>query len=89
VKRKRFSVEQIVVVLKQAEVGVICSSVQSFSHICSAVDLLVRGSPEGEPKVFVRAFMPLRSLRRDGSYRDSAACPTSYRPRDATWLMPA
>jgi len=50
---------------------------------------VVLGSPEGEPKVFVWAVMPLRSFPIGGSCPDTAACPSSCRPRDATWQPPA
>src|SRR5208283_178241 len=50
--------------------------------------LVVLGSPEGEPKVFVVAFMPLRSLPRGGSCPDTAACPTSCRLRGAVLPPP-
>src|SRR5580698_8336933 len=45
--------------------------------------VVVLGSPEGEPKLVSRAFMPLHSLLLDGSYPDSAACPTLCRPHAA------
>src|ERR1700722_2248047 len=51
--------------------------------------VVVLGSPEGEPKFVSRAFMPLHSLLLDGSYPDSAACPTSCRPHDAAARQPA
>src|ERR1700692_3219060 len=50
---------------------------------------LVLGSPEGEPKVFVWAFMPLRSLLRGGSCPGSGAYPTSCRLRGVVLLLPA
>ncbi len=49
---------------------------------------MVLGSPEGEPKVFARAFMPLRSLRPSGSCPDTAARPISCRPRGEGLPLP-
>src|SRR5208283_2732766 len=51
--------------------------------------LVVLGSPEGEPKVFAGALMLLRSLPTAGSCPGSDACPTSCRPHDAVWPLPA
>src|SRR6516164_8633426 len=47
------------------------------------------GSPEGEPKCFGWAFMPLRSLPPSGSCPCSAACPIWCRPRGADARRPA
>jgi hypothetical protein len=49
----------------------------------------VLGSPEGEPKVFAGAFMPLRSFAPGGSCPDTAACPNSCRPHAAVLPPPA
>lgn len=49
---------------------------------------MVLGFPEGEPRVFVGAIMPLRSLASGGSYPDSAACPTLCLPHGAVLPPP-